>query len=72
MVPATIAILKAVDEEVALRGGAVSALDAGIVVFLLAAAISVDYNVRRRVSAAGGAECCRGEKRNDVVSLRIF
>ena len=63
MVSSVAAVWKAVDEKIALiRGGAVSTLDAGVVVFRLVATVSVDYDVCRGVSATGGAEGYSEEK----------
>ena len=64
MVSTIAAVWKAVDEEVALiRRRTVSALDAGVVVFWLVAAVSVDYDMCRRVPATGGAESCSEEEK---------
>lgn len=59
----SVAVRKAVDEQIAFWGGAISTLDAGIVVFRLVAPVSVDDNVCRGVSAACSAQCCRGGER---------
>ena len=72
MVSAIAAIWKAVDEEVALiRCRTVSALDAGVVVFWLVAAVSVDYDVCRRVPATGGAEGCSEERKERKIVTNV-
>lgn len=68
----SVAVWKAVDEQVAFRGGAISALDAGIVVFWLATTVSVDYDVCGGVSAACSAECCKGGERWYVKVQKLF
>ena len=72
MVSTIAAVWKAVDEEVALiRRRTVSALDAGVVVFWLVAAVSVDYDVCRRVSATGGAESCSEERKERKIVTNV-